>query len=66
LGEKIIGQTTSGNYSFNFNKNIAFGYIDSLTNLDNKNFEIEVEKTMYKAVIEPRPLHDAENKIIKE
>ena len=24
---KIIGRTTSGNYSFNFNKNLAFGYV---------------------------------------
>jgi len=64
--KKIVGRTTSGNYSFNFNKNIAFGYIDSLINLDNKNFEIEVEKKMYKTVIEPKPLHDPENKIIKE
>ena len=23
----IIGRTTSGNFSFNFNKNLAFGYI---------------------------------------
>ena len=28
--------------------------------------EIEVEKKMYKAIIEPKPLHDAENKAIKE
>ena len=28
LNDKIIGRTTSGNYSFCFNKNLAFGYID--------------------------------------
>ncbi len=64
--KKIVGRTTSGNYSFNFKKNIAFGYIDALINIENKNFEIEVEKKMYKAIIEPKPLHDAENKAIKE
>ncbi|NCV28570.1 MAG: aminomethyl transferase family protein, partial [Nitrosomonadales bacterium] len=26
LDDKIIGKTTSGNYSFNFNKNMSFGY----------------------------------------
>ena len=28
LGNKIIGRTTSGNYSFNYKKNLAFGYIE--------------------------------------
>ena len=34
LEDKIIGKTTSGNYSFNFNKNLSFGYIKS--NLSNE------------------------------
>jgi 4-methylaminobutanoate oxidase (formaldehyde-forming) len=29
LENTIIGKTTSANYSFNFNKNLAFGYIKS-------------------------------------
>ena len=29
LDDKIIGKTTSGNYSFNYNKNLSFGYINS-------------------------------------
>ena len=33
LNNDIIGKTTSGNYSFNYNKNLSFGYIQSdLTN----------------------------------
>ena len=33
LKDKIVGKTTSGNYSFNFNKNLSFGYVKSeLTN----------------------------------
>jgi glycine cleavage system aminomethyltransferase T/glycine/D-amino acid oxidase-like deaminating enzyme len=28
LDDKIIGKTTSGNYSFNYNKNLSFGYIN--------------------------------------
>ena len=27
LDDKIIGRTTSGNFSFNFDKNLAFGYV---------------------------------------
>ena len=47
LDDKIIGRSTSGNYSFNFKKNLTFGYINSdLSNeeLKNKNLFIEVEK----------------------
>ena len=29
LEDKIIGRTTSGNYSFNYKKNLSFGYINS-------------------------------------
>ena len=29
LEDKIIGRTTSGNYSFCFNKNLSFGYVNS-------------------------------------
>ena len=35
LQDKIVGKTTSGNYSFNFKKNIAFGYIDNSINYTN-------------------------------
>jgi 4-methylaminobutanoate oxidase (formaldehyde-forming) len=47
LEDKIIGKTTSGNYSFNFNKNLTFGYIKTdLTNkeLVGKELFVEVEK----------------------
>ena len=65
---KIVGETTSGNFSFNYNKNMAFGYIKS--SIDNKIaknnfFEIEVEKIKYKAYLEIAPLHDPENLLIK-
>ena len=62
---KIIGRTTSGNYSFNFKKNMAFGYVNSEQNLNGKDIEIEVEKIKYKAIIETKPLHDPDNRIIK-
>ena len=34
LGDKIIGKTTSGNYSFIYRKNLSFGYIK--TNYSNE------------------------------
>ncbi len=59
LDDKIIGRTTSGNYSFNYKKNISFGYIDTefkRTENLNKNFYIEIEKIKYKAEILLKPL----------
>ncbi len=57
--DKIIGRTTSSNYSFNFKKNLAFGYIINDYN-DNELVEndlyIEVEKQKYKAQILLKPL----------
>ena len=68
LNGEIIGETTSGNYSFNFNKNISFGYIKTekkISELINGNFEIEVAKKKYKAHLQTKPLHDPENSLIK-
>jgi len=59
LDDKIIGITTSGNYSFNYNKNLSFGYISTnLTNeeLKNKKIYIEVEKKKFEADILLSPL----------
>ncbi len=59
LDHKIIGKTTSGNFSFNYNKNLSFGYINSeLSNkqLVDKNLYIEIEKKKYSAEILLRPL----------
>jgi len=59
LEDKIIGRTTSGNYSFNFKKNITFGYINHQSNdetLKTKKLYIEVEKNKYEIEILPKPL----------
>jgi 4-methylaminobutanoate oxidase (formaldehyde-forming) len=59
IDDKIVGRSTSGNYSFNFKKNLTFGYIKSdFTNeeLIHKNIFIEVEKTKYQAEILLKPL----------
>jgi glycine cleavage system aminomethyltransferase T/glycine/D-amino acid oxidase-like deaminating enzyme len=61
LEDKIIGRTTSGNYSFNYKKNLAFGYIEnefSEEELINKNLYIEIEKIKYSADLLLKPLKD--------
>ncbi len=66
--DKIVGRTTSGNYSFNYKKNMSFGYINlilPIEELAKKTFFIEVEKKKYEAVLLTRALHDPENKILK-
>ena len=65
---KIIGATTSGNFSFNYNKNMAFGYIKpniKIKDYKNNFFEIEVEKIRYKAYLEINALHDPKNSLVK-
>ena len=59
LDNKIIGRSTSGNYSFNFKKNISFGYIENVFSneeLQNKNLFIEVEKRKYPIDVIDKPL----------
>ena len=59
LDDRIIGVTTSGNFSFNYNKNLSFGYINSdLSNeeLLKENLYIEIEKKKYSAEILLKPL----------
>jgi 4-methylaminobutanoate oxidase (formaldehyde-forming) len=63
----IIGKTTSGNYSFNYNKNLLFGYlISDLNNEDlvKKKLYVEVEKTHYPLELLIRPLKNDDYKKI--
>jgi len=60
LDDKIIGRTTSGNYSFCFNKNLSFGYVNlgnTIETLKDKNLFIEVEKIKYPIEILSKPLN---------
>ena len=60
LEDKIIGRTTSGNYSFCFNKNLSLGYVNSgntKEDLNGKNIYIEVEKKKYPVDILDKPLN---------
>ncbi len=64
---EIIGRTTSGNFSFNYNKNLAFGYINSKFSKDElqkQNLYIEVEKKKYLAQIIIKPLNTKDFKNI--
>ena len=63
----IIGRTTSGNYSFNYNKNLAFGYIKtslSKEELTKQKVFIEVEGKKYQASIILKPLNQKNIKSI--
>jgi glycine cleavage system aminomethyltransferase T len=65
LGDKIIGRTTSGNYSFNFKKNLTFGYIkNDHTNeeLQSKDLFVEVEKKKYPIDLMTKPLKQTDFK----
>ena len=67
LNDKIIGRTTSGNYSFNYNKNLSFGYLKSeysneeLMKLD---LYIEVAKQKYPVKVEINPLKDKQARFL--
>ena len=67
LEEKIIGRTTSGNYSFNFKKNLMFGYVNndiSNDELQKKKLFVEVEKQKYPIKLNLKPLKQTNYKNI--
>ena len=67
LDNKIIGRTTSGNYSFNYKKNLSFGYINTdctYEELMKKNLYVEVAKKKYLAMVETSPLKDRQSKYL--
>ncbi len=56
---KICGNTTSANYSFNYKKNLLFGYVATdlkVEELMNTKIEVEIEKVKYKASLILKPL----------
>ena len=65
---KIVGRTTSCNYSFNYKKNMSLAYINldfPIEELEKKVYFIEVEKKMHEAILLKKALHDPKNKILK-
>jgi len=67
LGDKIIGRTTSGNYSFNYKKNLSFGYVNSTHSnqeLSKMDLYIEVAKQKFPALVEITPFKDKQARLL--
>ena len=65
MDDKIIGRTTSGNYSFCYDKNLSFGYVNSgntVETLKDKNIYIEIEKQKYPVEVLEKPLNNKDFK----
>ena len=61
---KIVGYSTSSNYSFCYNKNICLAYIHGEIN-HYDDLYIEVEGDRYALKIEKNPLHDPLSKMMR-
>ena len=58
---KMCGNTTSANYSFNYNVNLLFGYVSSdlkVEDIAKQRIEVEIEKIKYPASLLLKPLKD--------
>ena len=67
LNNEIIGRTTSGNYSFNYKKNMSFGYVHSKysnEDLMSMNLYVEVAKKKYLAIVEMGPLKNKKARLL--
>ena len=62
--DKIIGYTTSSNYSFCYKRNICLGYVKAIDN-DNNDLFIEVEGKRYALKLEKKPIHDPSSKLMR-
>ena len=62
--DKIVGYTTSSNYSFCYKKNICLAYVKSEVK-DSKELFIEVEGEKYALNLEKEPLHDPKSKLMR-
>ena len=62
--DKIIGYSTSSNYSFNYKKNIFLAYIDAETDTSKK-LSIEIEGKKHQLNHEAECLHDPSGKLLR-
>ena len=62
--DKIIGYTTSSNFSFCYKKNICLAYVNKPIN-DLDNCFIEVEGKKYSLLFEKTAIHDPKSKLMK-
>ena len=60
---KIVGYTTSSNFSFCYNKNICLAFINIET--DCENLYLEVEGTRHALNLEKNPLHDPTSRLMR-
>ncbi len=61
--DKLVGSTTSSNYSFCYKKNICLAYVQN--DICKKNLHVEVEGKKYLLKLEEKPLHDANSFLMK-
>ena len=62
--DKIVGYTTSSNYSFYYKKNICLAYVESGLS-DYNNLEVEVEGKRHVLNFEKTALHDPDSEILR-
>jgi 4-methylaminobutanoate oxidase (formaldehyde-forming) len=60
---KLVGSTTSSNYSFCYRKNICLAYV--LNDADKEDLHIEVEGKKYRLKYEKKPLHDPNSLLMR-
>ncbi len=63
--DKIIGQSTSSNFSFYYKKSIFLAYVDPKIDFNDKHTSIEVEGKKYSIKLEELPLHDPKNVLLR-
>ena len=63
-GDKIVGYSTSSNFSFCYNKNICLAYVNGDIK-NNDDLSIEVEGHRYVLKYEKDPLHDPLSKMMR-
>tara|TARA_B100000902_G_C26695803_1_gene614685 strand:+ start:202 stop:486 length:285 start_codon:yes stop_codon:yes gene_type:complete len=62
--DKIVGYTTSSNYSFYYKKNICLAYVNGEIE-ENDELFLEVEGKKYAIYMEKKPLHDPYSKLMR-
>ncbi|RPG95212.1 MAG: FAD-dependent oxidoreductase [Candidatus Pelagibacter sp. TMED286] len=58
---KIVGYTTSSNYSFFYKKNLCFAYVKGEIK-DKEDLSVEIEGKKYSLRLEKNPIHDVNSK----
>ena len=60
---KLVGSTTSSNYSFCYKKNICLAYVKN--GIDKDDLQIEVEGKRYSLKLEKNPIHDPNSSLMR-